>query len=164
MASASPGDGAQPVHIALFESGAFEFQDEAAQIAVRPVRGASPGMRVLDLAAGAGGKALALAAAMQNQGEIVACDMRGDALAELETARGAGRGHHHPHPAAGTCPAGRRRSTWCFVDAPCSGIGHLAAAAGTEMAADARRGWRSLTATQDRLLDQAGRPGGPAAG
>ena len=43
-----------------------------------------PGMRVLDLAAGAGGKALALAAAMQNQGEIIACDIRGAALAELK--------------------------------------------------------------------------------
>ena len=35
--------------------------------------GARPGMRVLDLAAGAGGKSLALAAAMENRGEIIAC-------------------------------------------------------------------------------------------
>ena len=38
----------------LFESGAFEFQDEAAQIASH-LCGAKPGMRILDLAAGAGG-------------------------------------------------------------------------------------------------------------
>jgi len=68
---------------ALFEAGAFEFQDEAAQIASL-MCGVQPGMRVLDLAAGAGGKALALAAAMENEGEIVACDIRADALAELE--------------------------------------------------------------------------------
>jgi 16S rRNA (cytosine967-C5)-methyltransferase len=68
---------------ALFESGAFEFQDEAAQVASLMCE-AAPGMRVLDLAAGAGGKSLALAAAMQNEGEIVACDIRTDALAELE--------------------------------------------------------------------------------
>ena len=41
-------------------------------------------MEPLDLAAGAGGKALALAAAMENSGEIIACDTRGTALAELE--------------------------------------------------------------------------------
>ena len=68
---------------ALFESGAFEFQDEAAQIAAL-LCGARPGMRVLDLAAGAGGKSLALAAIMRNEGEIVATDIRFDALVELE--------------------------------------------------------------------------------
>ena len=36
----------------------------------RPICDARPGMRVLDLAAGAGGKSLALAAAMENRGEI----------------------------------------------------------------------------------------------
>src|SRR5581483_1301444 len=51
----------------LFAAGAFEFQDEAAQIACL-LTGAKPGMRVLDLAAGAGGKSLALAAMMQNKG------------------------------------------------------------------------------------------------
>lgn len=67
----------------LYESGAFEIQDASAQNAVGLCE-AKPGMRVLDLAAGAGGKSLALAAAMQNQGEIVASDIRGAALYELE--------------------------------------------------------------------------------
>ncbi len=67
----------------LFLSGAFEFQDEAAQIAAL-LCDARPGMRVLDFAAGAGGKSLALAAIMRNDGEIVACDVRADALTELE--------------------------------------------------------------------------------
>jgi 16S rRNA (cytosine967-C5)-methyltransferase len=58
----------------LFSAGAFEFQDEAAQIAVA-LCGAKAGMRVLDMAAGAGGKSLALAAAMNNDGEIVAHDI-----------------------------------------------------------------------------------------
>ncbi|MDE2133669.1 MAG: RsmB/NOP family class I SAM-dependent RNA methyltransferase [Alphaproteobacteria bacterium] len=56
-----------------FAKGAFEFQDEAAQIAAI-LCAAKPGMRVLDLAAGAGGKSLALAAAMKNIGEVVAHD------------------------------------------------------------------------------------------
>jgi 16S rRNA (cytosine967-C5)-methyltransferase len=67
----------------LYESGAFEIQDVSAQKAVA-LCGVEPGMRVLDLAAGAGGKSLALAAAMRGQGEIVACDIRGAALVELE--------------------------------------------------------------------------------
>ena len=71
-------------------------------------------MRVLDLAAGAGGKALALAAAMENQGEIIACDIRGEALAELEQRARAGRRHHHPHRIIwDRCRARRRHSTWC---------------------------------------------------
>src|SRR6185437_757685 len=52
---------------ALFKSGAFEIQDEAAQIA-SGLCAAAPGMRVLDLAAGAGGESLALAAVI-GQGE-----------------------------------------------------------------------------------------------
>jgi 16S rRNA (cytosine967-C5)-methyltransferase len=105
----------------LFESGAFEFQDEAAQIAAQ-LCGARPGMRILDLAAGAGGKSLAFAAAMNDTGEIVACDTRGEALFELEK-RSSRAGvtiiktlpleHHQP---SGLFDA-------VFVDAPCSGTG-----------------------------------------
>ena len=58
----------------LFKTGQFDFQDEAAQMAAQ-LCGARPGQRVLDYAAGAGGKALALASAMQNKGEIVAHDI-----------------------------------------------------------------------------------------
>lgn len=144
----------------LFESGAFEFQDEAAQIAAH-LCDARPEMRVLDLAAGAGGKSLALAAAMQNQGEIVACDVRGEALAELE--KRAGRAgvaiiktvlleHAQPQGAFDVV----------FLDAPCSGTG--------TWRRQPELRWRltparlaELTPLQDRLLDQAAalvRPGG----
>ncbi|HEX4860665.1 MAG TPA: methyltransferase domain-containing protein, partial [Rhizomicrobium sp.] len=67
----------------LYENGAFEFQDEAAQLASL-LCDARPGMRVLDLAAGAGGKSLALAAMMNDEGEIVAEDVRESALEELK--------------------------------------------------------------------------------
>jgi 16S rRNA (cytosine967-C5)-methyltransferase len=60
---------AEPAH----GLGWFEVQDEASQIAVL-LSGAKPGMRVLDLCAGAGGKTLALAAAMKNEGVIIAHD------------------------------------------------------------------------------------------
>jgi 16S rRNA (cytosine967-C5)-methyltransferase len=66
----------------LFAAGHFEFQDEAAQICTA-LCDAKPGMRVLDYAAGAGGKALALAAAMNNKGEIVAHDIDAGRLAMI---------------------------------------------------------------------------------
>lgn len=58
---------------AAFQAGWFEVQDQGSQIAAA-MAGASARMQVLDLCAGAGGKTLALAAAMQNTGQIYAYD------------------------------------------------------------------------------------------
>jgi 16S rRNA (cytosine967-C5)-methyltransferase len=137
---------------ALFESGAFEFQDEAAQIASCLCQ-AAPDTRVLDLAAGAGGKSLALAAAMQNTGEIVACDVRGEALFELQKrAARAGVTIIKTLPLEHAAPEGV--FDLVLVDAPCSG-------SGTWRRQPELR-WRltparlaELTEIQDRLLDQA---------
>jgi 16S rRNA (cytosine967-C5)-methyltransferase len=136
----------------LFESGAFEFQDEAAQLAA-DLAAAQPGMRVLDLAAGAGGKSLAFAAAMQNQGEIVACDVRGEALFELQTrAARAGVTIIKTVPLDHGQPDGL--FDLVFVDAPCSGTG--------TWRRQPELRWRltpgrlaELIALQDQLLDQA---------
>ena len=136
----------------LFENGLFEFQDEAAQIAALLVD-AKPGQRVLDLAAGAGGKALAIAAQMKNEGEIVASDIREGALAELEER--AGRAgvtiirtalleHHAPEGAFDRV----------FVDAPCSGTGVWRRQPELRWRLTPRR-LRELTAQQDVLLDEA---------
>jgi 16S rRNA (cytosine967-C5)-methyltransferase len=136
----------------LFKSGAFEIQDEAAQIA-SGLCAAAPGMRVLDLAAGAGGKALALAATMENRGEIVACDVRGEALVELE--KRAQRGGvtiiktlHLDH----TQPSGR--FDLVLVDVPCSGTGTWRRQPELRWRLSPAR-LAELTALQDRLLDQA---------
>jgi 16S rRNA (cytosine967-C5)-methyltransferase len=53
--------------------GWFEVQDSASQIAAA-LSGVQPGEQVIDLCAGAGGKTLALAALMKNQGRLVAHD------------------------------------------------------------------------------------------
>ncbi len=58
---------------AAFQQGWFEIQDEGSQLAALMV-GAGPGMNVMDLCAGAGGKTLAIAVAMQNKGQIYAYD------------------------------------------------------------------------------------------
>ena len=53
--------------------GWYEVQDEGSQIAAL-MANASPRQQVLDICAGAGGKTLAMAAAMQNTGQIYAYD------------------------------------------------------------------------------------------
>lgn len=57
----------------LLIRGDIEIQDEGSQMAGLLVD-ARPGMDVLDLCAGAGGKTLALAASMNNQGQLFALD------------------------------------------------------------------------------------------
>jgi 16S rRNA (cytosine967-C5)-methyltransferase len=146
------GDAANLSNSALFESGAFEFQDEAAQIA-SVLCSAKPGMRILDLAAGAGGKSLAFAASMKNQGEIVACDVRGEALFELEKrATRAGVTIIKTLPLDHGQPTGLFDAV--FVDAPCSGTGTWRRQ--PELRWRLTPGWlAAVTETQDRLLDQA---------
>jgi 16S rRNA (cytosine967-C5)-methyltransferase len=56
-----------------YVKGLVEVQDEGSQLAAL-IADAKPGMQVLDLCAGAGGKTLALAASMQNQGQVYAAD------------------------------------------------------------------------------------------
>lgn len=56
-----------------FHKGWVEIQDEGSQL-IAHVCDAKPGMQVLDYCAGGGGKTLALAAAMERKGRIVAMD------------------------------------------------------------------------------------------
>ena len=146
---------------AMFESGAFEFQDEAAQIASILCR-ARPDSRILDLAAGAGGKSLALAALMRNQGEIVASDIRQPALQELAVrAKRAGATNIKTHLLTDAYPPTGLFDT-VLLDTPCSG-------SGTWRRQPELR-WRTtparlaeLVPLQDRLLAQAAafvKPGG----
>ncbi|MEN3379446.1 MAG: rRNA (cytosine967-C5)-methyltransferase, partial [Hyphomicrobiales bacterium] len=65
----SPAIHAEPA----FLKGQIEIQDEGSQLAAL-LAGAKPGEQVIDLCAGAGGKTLALAASMDNQGQIFATD------------------------------------------------------------------------------------------
>jgi 16S rRNA (cytosine967-C5)-methyltransferase len=58
---------------AAFQAGWFEVQDEGSQIAAL-LAGAGPRQQVLDFCAGGGGKTLAMAAVMQNTGQIYAYD------------------------------------------------------------------------------------------
>ena len=149
------GEGAsQLARHKLFESGAFEFQDEAAQIAVA-LCDVQPGARVLDLAAGAGGKSLALAAAMNNQGSIIASDIAAARLKQIgprATRAGATMIHAHETP--------RGEFDRVLVDAPCSGSGVWRRQPEQKWRLTAER-LAELTAIQDGLLDTAGGHVGP---
>jgi 16S rRNA (cytosine967-C5)-methyltransferase len=65
----SPAVHAEPA----FLKGVVEVQDEGSQLAAL-LSGAKPGEQAIDLCAGAGGKTLALAAMMQNKGQLYATD------------------------------------------------------------------------------------------
>ena len=71
-------------------TGKIEIQDEGSQIASL-LCGAEPGMKVIDYCAGSGGKTLAIAATMQNKGQIIACDISAHRLEKMK--RRLKRGH-----------------------------------------------------------------------
>lgn len=75
-------EGTQVEQLPAWEAGLIEVQDEGSQL-VALACGAAPGMTVVDLCAGAGGKTLALAAQMQDRGRIIACDADRSRLTRL---------------------------------------------------------------------------------
>ncbi|PPQ32227.1 RsmB/NOP family class I SAM-dependent RNA methyltransferase [Rhodopila globiformis] len=109
-----------------FRSGLIEIQDEGSQLVALMV-GAAPGMRVVDWCAGAGGKTLALAAMMQNRGQVVACDVSAPRLeGAVRRLRRAEVHNVERHlVTAGDKWLKRRAGTFdrVLVDAPCSGTG-----------------------------------------
>ncbi|GAB5468701.1 MAG: RsmB/NOP family class I SAM-dependent RNA methyltransferase [Rhodospirillales bacterium] len=110
-----------------FRGGLIERQDEGSQLAALLVE-AQPGERVCDFCAGAGGKSLALAAAMANKGSLVALDVSKTRLDRAgQRLRRAGAFNvtrrvlsDHRDPWVKRHKAGFDR---VLVDAPCSGIG-----------------------------------------
>jgi 16S rRNA (cytosine967-C5)-methyltransferase len=114
--------------LAVYQQGWVETQDESSQLACLSLS-VQPGMTVVDLGCGAGGKSLALAAEMQNRGKIIAADIDARRMADLPArATRAGISIIAPHvlPADGAFPR-----EWLgmadavFLDAPCSGLGTL---------------------------------------
>lgn len=103
--------------------GWLESQDEGSQI-VAALVAAGPGMQVLDYCAGGGGKALALAAAMANEGRIVATDTDAGRLASLpRRAERAGATIIECREIAPGAAVEAAAFDRVLVDAPCSGSG-----------------------------------------
>jgi 16S rRNA (cytosine967-C5)-methyltransferase len=118
----SPAIHAEP----LFLKGAIEIQDEGSQLAAL-LAGAKPGEQVVDLCAGAGGKTLALAAAMENHGQIYATDTDKRRLAPIHErlARSGARNVQVRTPkSVGDVLADLAgRADLVLIDAPCTGTG-----------------------------------------
>lgn len=107
----------------IFHKGWFEVQDEGSQIAAELV-GAEPGMQVLDYCAGAGGKTLALSAAMENHGQIFAHDSEKGRLAPIfERIQRSGSRNIQVASKPAELAELRGRMDCVLVDAPCTGSG-----------------------------------------
>ena len=150
-----------------YASGQIEVQDAGSQL-VCSALAVQPGALVIDLCAGAGGKTLGLAAAMDNRGRLIACDVDRTRLSKLEP-RAIRAGVTiaetrllDPNREAAALADLMGQADAVLVDAPCSGTGTW------RRNPEAR--WRltpeqlaRYVAIQSRLLDLAAglvRPGG----
>ena len=112
-----------------FARGAIEVQDEGSQL-LALITDARRGQMVVDFCAGAGGKTLALGAAMRNTGRLYAFDVSAHRLEALKP-RLARSGLSNVHPAAIAHERDERikrlagKIDRVIVDAPCSGLGTL---------------------------------------
>jgi len=109
-----------------YQSGYFEQQDESSQLIAGQVD-AKPGELVLDYCAGSGGKTLAFAPPMMNQGHIFMHDNRDMKLMEAKRRlrRAAIKNYMLVPPAHPLLPKLRTKMDWVLVDAPCSQTGAL---------------------------------------
>ncbi|WP_026987066.1 RsmB/NOP family class I SAM-dependent RNA methyltransferase [Fodinicurvata fenggangensis] len=160
-------DGRRPVAATkAFRDGLLEVQDEGSQL-VALLADARPGQRICDFCAGAGGKTLALAAAMENKGQLLACDVLEKRLARSSVRLRRAGVHNVTRRALSS-----ERDPWLkrqkksfdrvLVDAPCSGSG--------TWRRNPEGKWRlspedlnALLELQGRILDSAARlvkPGG----
>ena len=109
-----------------FRKGEIEVQDEGSQLAAL-LAAAKPGQQVVDLAAGAGGKTLALAAAMDNRGQIYATDIDKRQLLPIHEriARADARNIQVRTPRGEADMLGdlTGRADLVLIDAPCTGTG-----------------------------------------
>ncbi|WP_020590972.1 RsmB/NOP family class I SAM-dependent RNA methyltransferase [Kiloniella laminariae] len=159
-------DDPKKVHLPFYERGEIEIQDAGSQV-LSVLVAVEPGQRVIDFCAGAGGKTLALAADMDNKGQLIAADVHSKRLA-----RAAQRLKR-----AGVFNAERKileseRDPWVkknkgkfdrvLIDAPCSGTGAWRRSPDSKWRRD-EEDLAELVALQESILTSAARlvkPGG----
>ena len=110
-----------------FKQGWFEQQDAGSQLvaAALPVK---PGSRVIDACAGAGGKTLALAGAMQGKGRLLAMDVEQwklDNLQQRANRAGAANIETRLISSSKTIKRLAGKADYLLLDVPCTGSGVL---------------------------------------
>jgi 16S rRNA (cytosine967-C5)-methyltransferase len=150
----------------VFTGGSVEVQDEGSQL-LALITDAKRGEMVVDFCAGAGGKTLALGAAMRNTGRLYAFDISGHRLEALKP-RLARSGLSNVHPAQIAHERDDRikrlagKIDRVLVDAPCSGLGTLRRNPDLKWR-QSPKALEELQAKQTAILDSAARllkPGG----
>lgn len=110
-----------------FKKGYFEVQDASSQL-VAEYLDVTPGMKVVDTCAGAGGKTLHIASLMQNKGQIIAMDIYESKLKKLKIRARRNKVHNiDTRVIDSTKPIKKlhNKADRVLIDAPCSGLGVL---------------------------------------
>ncbi len=132
----------------LRQEGLFITQGEASALVAHALN-PQPGMRVVDMCAAPGGKATHLAALMENDGAVMACDIHPHKLNLIEDTAHLLGVYTIETVLADALSLGKEarvQADALLLDAPCSGLGTLASRA------DAR--WRKRPEDIPRLAEQ----------
>lgn len=145
-----------------FQKGWFEVQDEGSQI-VSDLVDAKEGDQVLDFCAGGGGKTLAIAAVMNNKGQVHAYDADRKRLAPIiERLKRAGTRNVQVHDSLRGIDGLKGHVDRVLVDAPCTGTGTWRRRPDTKWRLTARNLAERVAQQQEALSEAAAyvRPGG----
>ena len=110
-----------------FKNGFFEVQDASSQRVARYLD-VTPGMRVVDTCAGAGGKTLHLAALMENKGQVIAMDIYEGKLKELKRRAKRAGAHNIETRVIDSTKVFKKlygKADRVLIDAPCTGLGTI---------------------------------------
>ena len=110
-----------------FKEGYFEVQDASSQL-VADFLEVSPGMRVIDACAGAGGKTLHIASKMENKGQIIAMDLYESKMKQLKIRAKRNAAFNIEYRIIDSTKVIKKlydKADRVLIDAPCSGLGVL---------------------------------------
>ncbi|MFD2567453.1 RsmB/NOP family class I SAM-dependent RNA methyltransferase [Pseudotenacibaculum haliotis] len=110
-----------------FKKGFFEVQDASSQLVAEYLE-VTPGMKVVDTCAGAGGKTLHIASLMKNKGQIIAMDIYESKLKKLKIRARRNKVHNIDTKVIDSTKPIKKlynKADRVLIDAPCSGIGVL---------------------------------------
>jgi 16S rRNA (cytosine967-C5)-methyltransferase len=146
-----------------FQNGLFQIQDPAARLSVQ-VLGLKPGMQVLDLCAAPGGKSMAAAMYMENQGSILSCDLHPGKLPQISAAAqrlGVTIVETQANDSTIFRPEWQGQFDAVIADVPCSGLGVIRKK--PDIRYKSLQSMEGLPEVQKHILENAGayvKPGG----